>query len=208
MSPDLQGRWGGPGGLLGLAWGLSLWNLPPAGPLVRCSHSSGVWRAWRGPGRECQAACRPPALESCPECLQEGEGSSGPESHSEKPRTHTWPLTSDQGTPGDPDKPTESQAEFSHPGCGHVAHCDTPPPMTPPRGCLAVGARQAAFRSVRGHRPESGMGQVQPETTQSSHRHPQGARRGGGGGGQPVGRPLGRKEETRSGYDWEAVGCG
>ena len=50
-------------------------------PQARCSHSAGVWRvwrAWRRPGREGQAAgCRLPALESCPECLQEGEGSSG-----------------------------------------------------------------------------------------------------------------------------------
>lgn len=51
-------------------------------------------------------------------------------SHLGETQPHTWPLTSPgQGTPGSPDKRTESQAEFSHCGCGHVA---TVAPMTPP----------------------------------------------------------------------------
>lgn len=127
MSPGLQGRWGGPGGLPGLAWGLSLWNLPPAGPVVRCSHSSGVWRAWRGPGRERQAACRPPALESCPECLQEGEGSSRPESHLEKPRTHTWPLTSQTRAP-----PATQTSRLNHRRNSATLGAGTWPAVTPP----------------------------------------------------------------------------
>lgn len=115
-------------------------------------------------------------------------------SHLGETRPHTWPLTSPgQGTPGGPDKQTESQAEFSHCGCGHVARCgphDTP--VTPPRGCLAAGREGCTGVSEGAGVLSQGSGQLRPETTQPQM--PQGAgrrvwRR------ELVGRPLAERRK-------------
>lgn len=161
----------------------------------------------RGRGREgsvkAAARCRPWTAAQSVYCRRK-RVAPAPESPQRNPGPHTWPLTSpSQGTPGSPDKRTESQVEFSHRGRGHVARCD--PPTRHPRVAVWLQGPAGRLGVSEGARGLS-QGQGGYRQRPPGRRRPRGA----GGrvwGGEQRGGP-GAGGGSPCGCDWEAAACG
>lgn len=148
----LRGCGEGPVGCQGWPGALASGDPPRLSPQPAVPTDEGL--GGRGGGREGSVRRWPAACPGrLPGASAGGRGELRRLSHlGETPAAYLAADISRPGHPVSPDKRTESQAEFSHRGRGHVATVTSLPQATPawPSGC---GGGQAALGSVRGQGP-------------------------------------------------------